>query len=1001
MSTKTTTSNVTQLTLETAVYNSIVFSDTFPYFCIKNTTEGNIYVSTNNNFANTDDDVTIIAGGSSAVILNNNKSTLYIKASNTGVINVIGLNSFMMLFSGGSQGGGTGLDGADGKDGSQIYYGTTITGTTATGTIFVDSGVLSANVGDYYMNTNAGNVNEGNMYYCVTAGASDVAEWVYIICLKGNAGTDGEDGVGTETATKTTAGVIKVSDDFTLTGAGSDTLELPKRDKLRNMLVDDKFKSMFIQWNVAYSYDALKVQVNDTYTKLHSTSTGNKQAWDGVTLENGHTYIAMVNARCNSSGTDACRMKINLANSPFTEYGLVTIPISANFGNYGFRYTNNTGTNNYCQFSIQEPTTHALDVDLVYCVLIDITDTDMIDMTYAEIRDRYLNDYDCTYKGYVYFDIQKKLEYALTDIREDEEEVIYPRMNTSRYTKNFWRTNGTKFVDGAGNEVIFRANNVGNDCTNINSIAGSDLIESTNGYSEDHNEDSYRELKELGFNGMRFELNYIFFEGAGNRVIDNTLAGNPSDYNPNAWAWLDREIALARKYDIKLLLNMHVYSGMGGWEIATHNIWTTADSRTRFVNLWKAIATRYKNEDIIIGYGLMNEPVITAQVDNATTIAIYQNLMNLTCTEIRKVDTNHILFVEQALRDTNNDSTLNSNNNFVDVLNNGVPDDKYCWEAHIYHDMSITHEMSASKHLSINYPNEFATFNTGSQYDWVDNTAVFVNIPVDTPNQTEWTTFETVLKIPHANCKLISPFIRIRDAFGGEVWQFCDYKISIYDSNNNFVEDIFIDNAQYGAIFNGGVLGTMTNPQLQGATELGYMQLVSNALSGNTTTVMMNETPASARWRIPAGYKYKISAKYRVQNISSSVIFRFYIGADEINSANVTNTAERFEYYVDTYKTSCDAKNIPLHIGEFGANYKSITQFERGGDLWVRDAFSVLRKKQINYSYFSYSGSDFSMYRGMPKYYLREQKLYDVVHNHFREITNAEIDAIVTETLQS
>ena len=67
---------------------------------------------------------------------------------------------------------------------SEWYTGTGITGTSTTATIFSDSGVSSATVGDMYLNTSTYNV-----YRCSTAGAASAAKWVYVCNIKGDSYT--------------------------------------------------------------------------------------------------------------------------------------------------------------------------------------------------------------------------------------------------------------------------------------------------------------------------------------------------------------------------------------------------------------------------------------------------------------------------------------------------------------------------------------------------------------------------------------------------------------------------------------------------------------------------------------------------------------------------------------------------------------------------------------------------------------------------------------------
>lgn len=77
------------------------------------------------------------------------------------------------------------IQGATGAGG--IWYtGTGITGTSTTATIFSDSGVASAKVGDMYLNTST-----YNTYRCTTAGAPAAAKWVYVNNIKGKKGDQG------------------------------------------------------------------------------------------------------------------------------------------------------------------------------------------------------------------------------------------------------------------------------------------------------------------------------------------------------------------------------------------------------------------------------------------------------------------------------------------------------------------------------------------------------------------------------------------------------------------------------------------------------------------------------------------------------------------------------------------------------------------------------------------------------------------------------------------
>lgn len=82
--------------------------------------------------------------------------------------------------------GSTGSTGSTGTRGSVINWGTAITGTSTTATIFSGSGLTSSLVNDLYINTSTWNI-----YQCITSGSASVAKWTYKGNIKGTTGTTG------------------------------------------------------------------------------------------------------------------------------------------------------------------------------------------------------------------------------------------------------------------------------------------------------------------------------------------------------------------------------------------------------------------------------------------------------------------------------------------------------------------------------------------------------------------------------------------------------------------------------------------------------------------------------------------------------------------------------------------------------------------------------------------------------------------------------------------
>lgn len=143
-------------------------------------------------------------------------------------------------------------------------------------------------------------------------------------------------------------------------------------------------------------------------------------------------------------------------------------------------------------------------------------------------------------------------------------------------------------------------------------------------------------LKSLGINCLRLVLRYEAFE---NRL-------KPGDYSEAAFAELDRVLALCREFKLYAILDMHSSpagqnpDGHSGSTSGVSEFWDHAGLQQVFTNLWRTLAHRYRNETIIAGYDLLNEP---AFVPSKTVFNIfYRSLI----TAIREVDDNHILFLE-------------------------------------------------------------------------------------------------------------------------------------------------------------------------------------------------------------------------------------------------------------------------------------------------------------------------------------------------------------------
>lgn len=282
--------------------------------------------------------------------------------------------------------------------------------------------------------------------------------------------------------------------------------------------------------------------------------------------------------------------------------------------------------------------------------------------------------------------------------------------------------------------------------TNVSEFGRETLVQSIgfgnnvwNGYSEtDHTEESYKEIAELGFNSVRFYMSCTWFEGAYN-FEDYVDANGDSTYpyKESGWEILDQNITWAKKYGIKLILNMHVPQGgfqsngkgMTLWFDKKPNGTYTypkggdlTNNQKRLNALWKEIAKRYKDEDTIIGYDLANEvyvPCLDAdgnvatslsQVDKegwSNTLAQWPKLASKITESIRATGDNHTVIVENTFKTRIANMSAGKINVFTsaDVKNTSSTwelfeatrnvmqdvDDNYAVELHLYYPFTLSY----------------------------------------------------------------------------------------------------------------------------------------------------------------------------------------------------------------------------------------------------------------------------------------------------------------------
>jgi endoglucanase len=151
-------------------------------------------------------------------------------------------------------------------------------------------------------------------------------------------------------------------------------------------------------------------------------------------------------------------------------------------------------------------------------------------------------------------------------------------------------------------------------------------------------------LKKWGFNSIRLPMHYNLF----------TL---PADKEPKADqnTWLetgfnltDNLLSWCRKYKIYLILDLHAAPGGQGndrpiadVDTLKPNLWNSEANQKKTIALWTKLAGKYKDEEWIGGYDLINETNYKLEGNKAL-----KDLFVSITSAIRNIDKKHIIFIE-------------------------------------------------------------------------------------------------------------------------------------------------------------------------------------------------------------------------------------------------------------------------------------------------------------------------------------------------------------------
>ncbi len=482
-----------------------------------------------------------------------------------------------------------------------------------------------------------------------------------------------------------------------------------------------------------------------------------------------------------------------------------------------------------------------------------------------------------------------------------------------------------------------------------------------------HTEKSYKELSEMGFNCVRFYLNYDIFES------DN----NPYQYKESGFKWIDKNIKWAKKYNMGIILNMHC--PQGGYQSQGNGmaLWTDKTNQKRLAKLWKAIAERYADEPTIWGYGLINEPFAPQLETTEATLMQHEKLIKTLVTEIRSVSPYQMIFTERlcGAKNIEDDGSnvwfgLNSETSFP-IIN----DSNIVYEFHCYEPFNFTHqntEWAGTKGITMVYPSDEVISANYEAY-WV---GCF-------PGQRkridgEWEYFESS-PLSLAKGRNIG-YAAVNAAFTGK-----DGAVYFDDITVTEVAPGGQKSVRYTYDFDNCSSGIFSSWSADGS---GEMTVAENAGRSGSALKISGTTAdftaaASNHFELKKNYKYFVSGYARKENSDCKPTVRLdFAKASDIRTLN----KESLDAAVKPYADFSEEHNVPVYLGEFGVISEGFKEGRNGTD-WVSDMIDICRKYNIGFNYHTYHEGGFGLYLSdemvLPAAKDRNEKLAEVFKEKF------------------
>lgn len=233
---------------------------------------------------------------------------------------------------------------------------------------------------------------------------------------------------------------------------------------------------------------------------------------------------------------------------------------------------------------------------------------------------------------------------------------------------NFVTVNGKNFIDVDGKPLLLKGINLGNwlvpegymfhfKSVNaprmiyelFNILIGEDEANKFwNSFRENYiTREDIHYIKSLGFNSVRIPFNYRLF------VTEYPYY----ELKGIGYELLDKAIKWCKEENLYVILDMHCAPGGQTGDNIDDSfgypfLFESPESQQLTIDIWKKLASIYKDETIIIGYDFLNEPIAHYFDVDKLNPALEPFFKKLSA-EVRAIDPNHIFFIAGAQWNSN------------------------------------------------------------------------------------------------------------------------------------------------------------------------------------------------------------------------------------------------------------------------------------------------------------------------------------------------------------